>query len=65
MDKLKDKVFLVSDKCTSCRKNEFCLCVKIGEEKIMLCLTCIFEYFNDYDAKDELKGGKKRSEIDE
>ena len=60
METLKDKVFLVSDKCTSCKKDEFCLSVKVKEEKIMLCLTCIFEYFNDYDVKNELKGGMKK-----
>jgi hypothetical protein len=62
MEGLKEKVFLVSDKCCSCKKNDFCLCVRIKEEEIKLCLTCIFEYFNDYDAKDEMKGGKKVEE---
>lgn len=61
MEKLKENVFLVCDRCTSCKKNEFCLCVKIKEESIQLCLTCIFEYFNNYDVKNELKEEKKEN----
>ena len=62
MDILKDKVFLVCDKCSGCKKDDFCLNVKSGETNIMLCLTCIFVYFNDYDAKKRLKGEKSEKE---
>lgn len=63
MEELKDKVFLVSEKCSGCEKDDFCLCVKMKEEEIKLCLTCIFVYFNDYDAKNELKGGIKKPTV--
>ena len=60
MEELKEKVFLIENKCTSCRKDNFCLCVKVNDsEYIKLCLTCILVYFNEYDPKDEKKGGKK------
>ena len=60
MEEIKDKVFLINNKCTSCRKDGFCLNIQTNvSESIKLCLTCILVYFNEYDPKDEKKGGKK------
>jgi hypothetical protein len=49
MEEINNRLFLTSEKCSSCRSDGFALCITISEtEKYYICLTCILEIFNNY-----------------
>lgn len=66
MDQINRNIFLVEERCSSCRREGFTLCFRLSTDlSYYLCLTCIMVLFNEQRSSVEESESESESESEE